>query len=415
VATGANFPDALSAAAAAALVGGPLLLTPTAALPAKVLEEIKRLAPKHIYVVGGAGAVSESVLHALQPVAPTSRLGGADRYATGLGIVKATFKTSSHAFLATGRTFPDALAATGAAGLLEAPVILVDGTKPTLTAATLGELTRLGVSSVTIAGGTGAVSAGIQAQLANTGFEVARYGGASRYDTAAMINNAYFPAGSTSTMFLATGANFPDALAGAAIAGRLGAPLFVTTTACTPPAIHDAISNLGASKRVVMGGSGVVSAAAAANTGCLTVGTPSISGTPLVTRTLTANTGSWTPGTGFSYRWYANGTAISGASGASLAVSAGMVGKQISVKVTGTQSGYLTASKTSKATAAIGYPSRTAPTGTWTCPSWAPIKGNADSMIYHMPYNRYYDATNPEECFRTESAAVAAGYRKAKV
>jgi hypothetical protein len=134
-----------------------------------------------------------------------------------------------------------------------------------------------------------------------------------------------------------------------------------------------------------------------------------------VTYTLTAKTGSWTPGTSFSYRWYANGASISGATGATLAVSAGMAGKRISVMVTGTKAGYLTASKTSSATAAIGYPSRTAPTGTWTCPSWAPIKGNADSMIYHMPYGRYYDATNPEECFRTESAAVAAGYRKSKV
>jgi endonuclease YncB( thermonuclease family) len=55
--------------------------------------------------------------------------------------------------------------------------------------------------------------------------------------------------------------------------------------------------------------------------------------------------------------------------------------------------------------------------GTWNCPSYAPIKGNQGSngWIYHMPWNQYYSVTNPEECFSTEAAALAAGYRPAKV
>lgn len=50
----------------------------------------------------------------------------------------------------------------------------------------------------------------------------------------------------------------------------------------------------------------------------------------------------------------------------------------------------------------------------WDCPSSHPIKGNASSMIYHMPGGSYYSRTNPEECFATEAAARAAGYRKSK-
>lgn len=61
------------------------------------------------------------------------------------------------------------------------------------------------------------------------------------------------------------------------------------------------------------------------------------------------------------------------------------------------------------------YPSHAAPVSEWDCPSWAPIKGNANSMIYHLPGQRFYDATKPEDCFRTEAAAQAAGYRKSKV
>ena len=54
----------------------------------------------------------------------------------------------------------------------------------------------------------------------------------------------------------------------------------------------------------------------------------------------------------------------------------------------------------------------TFPRGT-NCPPMHPIKGNEGSMIYHMPGQEYYSATNPERCFRTEEAARRAGYRKA--
>ncbi len=54
--------------------------------------------------------------------------------------------------------------------------------------------------------------------------------------------------------------------------------------------------------------------------------------------------------------------------------------------------------------------------GTWDCPDKAPIKGNQGSLewIYHLPRNTFYEATNPEECFASEAAARAAGYRAAK-
>lgn len=49
--------------------------------------------------------------------------------------------------------------------------------------------------------------------------------------------------------------------------------------------------------------------------------------------------------------------------------------------------------------------------GTATCPPDHPIKGNADSLIYHRPGQASYDRTIPELCFASEEAATAAGYR----
>ncbi|KQX05557.1 MULTISPECIES: cell wall-binding repeat-containing protein [unclassified Leifsonia] len=269
VASGADFPDALSAASAAALAGGPLLLTAPTSLPSAVMAELKRLRPAAIRVVGGTGAVSATVATALGRLAPTKRLAGADRYATGLAILKAAFTRSEHAIIATGRTFPDALAASGAAGAMRAPVVLVDGAVSTVPPATMAALAKLGVTSVAIAGGTGAVSDGIRRQLQKAGYAVKRYGGTTRYDTAALVNQAYFPAGSSSTTFLATGLDFPDALAAAALAGRLAAPLNVSPRDCVHPAVGDAIDSVGATSAVVLGGTAVVSNTAASNVRCV--------------------------------------------------------------------------------------------------------------------------------------------------
>jgi hypothetical protein len=52
--------------------------------------------------------------------------------------------------------------------------------------------------------------------------------------------------------------------------------------------------------------------------------------------------------------------------------------------------------------------------GTRDCPEGYPIKGNASSMIYHMPGQSAYEVTEPEFCFATEEAATSAGYRAAR-
>jgi hypothetical protein len=87
-----------------------------------------------------------------------------------------------------------------------------------------------------------------------------------------------------------------------------------------------------------------------------TAATPTISGTPAVGSTLTANRGTWTSGTTFTYAWYANGTYISGSVGATHSTfmpTTAQKGKRISVKVTGVKSGYATVAKTSASTALV--------------------------------------------------------------
>lgn len=45
------------------------------------------------------------------------------------------------------------------------------------------------------------------------------------------------------------------------------------------------------------------------------------------------------------------------------------------------------------------------------CPRTHPVKGNADSHVYHLPGSRFYDKVKPERCFKTALDAEEAGFR----
>lgn len=259
VATGMDFPDALAAAAAAGAAGGPLLLTRPTFLPTAVRDEIRRLGPERIVVVGGSSVVNSTVLASLAKIAPTSRIMGANRYSTAVKLSATQFRSSEEVLIATGRDYPDALVAASVAGAERHPVLLVDGKAGVVPSATLNEIARLKAKRVSIVGGYGAVSADIQAALRKAGYSVARYAGANRYDTAASVNDAFYGESTASRALIATGMDFPDALAGAAHAAHVGEPLFVVPQACAFASTVASAKRIGVASTLVLGGTAVVS------------------------------------------------------------------------------------------------------------------------------------------------------------
>jgi putative cell wall-binding protein len=89
-----------------------------------------------------------------------------------------------------------------------------------------------------------------------------RVQGSDRYQTSAAIAMAKYPAGVPGgNVVLATGTNFPDALAGAYLAGRLGAPiLLVPPTAADPafPTVTSALAALHATTVYLLGGASAI-------------------------------------------------------------------------------------------------------------------------------------------------------------
>lgn len=270
VASGTTFPDALAAGPAAGTLGASLLLTAPTALPTAVRDEIIRLNPDTIYLVGGTGAVSTAVENALKVIQPnTIRLSGANRYATGAAIVDEVWSsTVPEVFIATGRNYPDALSAGAVAAGQGIPVILVDGSAATVPPSTIAQITALAPTRITIAGGTGAVSAGIAAQLSTEfgGGVVRRLAGADRYATSAAINLDAYP--TNTGVIYATGTGFADALAGAALAGRAQIPVYLVKPSCVPAAGIDAVYAGQATALFLLGGTGALTTAVENLTAC---------------------------------------------------------------------------------------------------------------------------------------------------
>jgi putative cell wall-binding protein len=133
-------------------------------------------------------------------------------------------------------------------------VILAPGSDPTgaTVAATLRELAP---KRIILVGGSAVVPAALAAALAPIA-PVQRLSGADRFSTNAAVTGFAFQ--KSSTALVASGENFPDALAGAAWAGHLRVPLLLAHSGCLTTAIAAEVYALGTQTMTLLGGTGVV-------------------------------------------------------------------------------------------------------------------------------------------------------------
>lgn len=261
LASGENYPDALSAGPAAAELGGPLLLTRAGSLPTSVQVELQRLRPSRVIIVGGPGVIAPAVVTDLEQRfgVSTTRIGGIDRYQTSRWVAWWTWYWSgaSTAYVATGAGYADALSAGAAAASERMPLLLVPGGATTLPRETRDILTdTLQVEQLFIAGGTGAVGSAMHQTLSSIA-PATRLPGVDRFATSTAINDR---AHDTATeAYLAYGYNYPDALAGGVLAGLRAAPLYVTRGTCVPSGVLDHLTGLGVRTVTLLGGTGALS------------------------------------------------------------------------------------------------------------------------------------------------------------
>ena len=218
--------------------------------------------------IAGLAAVSAlatiSPAHAVSGVT-TARIAGNDRYQTAAAIALKAYTTADTVIVASGVSFPDALAGAALASRQTAPVLL---TAPDVLSTPASDaIAALKATKAVILGGTSAVSQAVEDALAKK-VSVSRISGADRYDTAAKIAAAIGSTniGTTSTRrsaLIATGTGFADALAGGPLsaAGSSGVLPVLLVNDAVPAATKSALQDLGITQTIILGGTGAVSTA----------------------------------------------------------------------------------------------------------------------------------------------------------
>jgi putative cell wall-binding protein len=185
-----------------------------------------------VVVSGGGGGVPTPTV----PAVPV-RLSGSDRFGTAIAASVVEFPTTGSAgavVLARSDDYPDALVGTALAAAKSAPLLFANG--GLLTAATQAEIQRvLPVGgTVYLLGGTAAIPTSVATTLTTLGFVPVRYAGTDRFGTALAVADAL---NDPSTVLLATGINFPDALAAGPAAAHLNGVVLLTNGSSLTPAV----------------------------------------------------------------------------------------------------------------------------------------------------------------------------------
>lgn len=185
------------------------------------------------------------------------RIAGNDRYETAAEASRSWGSGTPVVYVVGGEDYPDALTGAARAGVYDAPVLLTR--RAIVPTATRLALDRLAPGRIVVVGGTAAVSPEVVEQLRGyaTSGDLTRVAGSNRYETAANLAS-YYPT-DRPRVYLASGEDFPDALAGAALAADEQMPMLLTRNDRLGAPTVRQLQRLNPGEIVVLGGSAAVS------------------------------------------------------------------------------------------------------------------------------------------------------------
>lgn len=197
---------------------------------------------------------------------PVRRIAGANRYETAALVAADSWPSGARTvYLASGEVFADALSAGAVAAFHDAPLLLTRG--KSLPDHTASQLARLTPARVVLVGGTAAVAEDVAAAVTELlpKAELVRVGGSDRFATSALLVQDTWPEGAEA-VFLATGANWPDALGAGPSAARFASPVLLMRGHCVPAVIRDVQAGLNPLVYYLVGGDKAIGSGAVGNT-----------------------------------------------------------------------------------------------------------------------------------------------------
>ena len=222
VASGADYPDALSGAYLSKVNGAPLLLVNIYTVD-KVGAYIEANLNEggRVYLLGGPAILPESLDTRLQNAGATvKRLYGADRYATNIEILKEAGVKAEDILICSGNMYADALSASAAGK----PILLVN---TELAQVQKAYLSTLNTENLFVIGGAGVVPEQVRADAEKYG-KVKRIFGSTRYETSVAVAKEFF-GDAFDSVTLAYALDYPDGLAGGPLALANRGPLLLVS------------------------------------------------------------------------------------------------------------------------------------------------------------------------------------------
>ena len=265
LATANNYPDALAGSVLAYKLNAPLLLVGSTA---QDQESLLNYLKEHvetagtITILGGTGAVPAAVEEIIKAhgYSQIIRLGGANRYETALKIAEELkVEQGRPVILAYGGNYPDALSVSSAAAAIQSPILLVE--KNGISEGVKNKLAQIKPIKVYIIGLEGVISQQVEdevAQLTSLKQEnIIRIGGPDRYQTSLAVAKYFNLSGKN--IGIATGNNFPDALAGSVYAANHNAPILLLNDTI-PNDVIDYLKSREMTGATIFGGEAVINA-----------------------------------------------------------------------------------------------------------------------------------------------------------
>lgn len=282
LATGNHFADALSASVLAHEKKAPILL---ADIDVKGSEDAFQYILQHlasdgtIYIVGGTGIISSEFENELNKLGFRNivRVAGYDRYDTSYRVAKElTEANSSTVVISSGEQYADALSISGFAANEGWPILLTQYDQ--LSHNIKEFLVEQMPSKIYVTGGNGVISDAVTSEIAALlpQASIQRLMGQTQFDTNIVIAETF--GGNPSTVYLATGYNFADALAGSVVAAKNREPIILidpykqTLPKSTAKYFEKFYAKVLNPQLVSFGGNGVVSDEIMKNTKDLIVG-----------------------------------------------------------------------------------------------------------------------------------------------
>ena len=255
VASGNDYPDALTGSYLAKVKSAPVLLVGSDSKSENSLRTyIKTNLGSNgiVYLLGGKSAVSERFEKLIADDGfDVKRLAGSDRYATNIEILREAGTDDEDILVCSGEGYADSLSASA----VGKPILLVKN--DLLTENQKKYLSTLSTEHMYLVGGTGAVSSKIETELKNSGFVVDRFSGTNRFETSAMVAMEFFS--EADIIVCAYGYNFPDGLSGGPLAVKISAPLIlVPSDNMNLRYAREYACNSGIQRAIVLGGPGLV-------------------------------------------------------------------------------------------------------------------------------------------------------------